>query len=76
MYDNFVRSVQISDSDTNDFLINIGLHQGLTLSSYLCTLVMDEVTGDRWWYPLVLVFANNVILVVESMIELDQKLEL
>jgi hypothetical protein len=46
MYDNVVISVQISDRDTNDFLINIGLHQGLALNPYLFVLVMDEVTRD------------------------------
>jgi hypothetical protein len=42
MYDNVV----ISDEDTNDFLINIGLHQGSALSPYLFALLMDEVTRD------------------------------
>jgi hypothetical protein len=46
MYDNIVTSVQTSDGDTNDFLINIGLHQGSALSPYLFALVMDEVTRD------------------------------
>jgi hypothetical protein len=46
MYDNVVTSVRTSDGDTNDFLINIGLHQGSTLSPYLFALVMDEVTRD------------------------------
>jgi hypothetical protein len=46
MYDNVVTSVRVSDGDTNDFLINIGLHQGSTLSPYLFALVMDEVTRD------------------------------
>jgi hypothetical protein len=38
MYDNVMTSVRTSDEDsdedTNDFSINIGLYQGLTLSSY------------------------------------------
>jgi hypothetical protein len=46
MYDNIVTSVQTSDGDTNDFSINIGLHQGSALSTYLFTLVMDEVIRD------------------------------
>jgi hypothetical protein len=46
MYDNVVTSVQTSDRDTNDFPINIGLHQGSALSPYLFALVMDEVTRD------------------------------
>jgi hypothetical protein len=40
----FVTSVRTSDGDTNNFLINIGLHQGSALSHYLFALVMDEVT--------------------------------
>jgi hypothetical protein len=46
MYDNVVTSVQTIDGDTNDFLINIGLHYGSALSPYLFALVMDEVTRD------------------------------
>jgi hypothetical protein len=46
MYNNIVTSIRISDRDTNDFSINIGLHQESTLSSYLFALVMDEVTRD------------------------------
>jgi hypothetical protein len=41
MYDNVMTSVQTSDGDTNDFLINIGLHQGSALSPYPFALVMD-----------------------------------
>jgi hypothetical protein len=46
MYDNVMTSIQTSDGDTNDFLINIRLHQGSALSPYLFALVMDEVTRD------------------------------
>jgi hypothetical protein len=46
MYDNVVTSVQTSDGDTNDFLINIRLYQGSPLSPYLFALMMDEVTRD------------------------------
>jgi hypothetical protein len=77
MYDNIVTSVRTSDRDTNDFPINIGLHQGSALSPYLFALVMDEVTrdmqGDITWCIL---FADNVVLVDESRTEVYQKLEL
>jgi hypothetical protein len=47
MYDNVMTSVRTSDGDTNDFSINIGLHQRSALSPYLFALVMNEVTrGD------------------------------
>jgi hypothetical protein len=77
MYDNVVTSVRTSDGDTNDFSINIGLHQGSALSPYLFALVMDEVTrdiqGGILWCML---FADDVVLVDESRTWVDQKLEL
>ena len=57
--------------------INIGLHQGLVLSSYLFALVMNEVTRniqcDISWYML---FSADVVLVDESRAEVNSKLEL
>jgi hypothetical protein len=77
MYDTVVTSVRTSDRDTNDFSINIELHQGSALSPYLYALVMDEVTkniqdGITWC----MLFADDVVLVDESMMGVDQKLEL
>jgi hypothetical protein len=64
MYNN----VQTSDGDTNDFPIDIGLHQGSPLSPYLFDLVMDEVTRHiQGGIPCCMLFANDVILVDESM---------
>jgi hypothetical protein len=76
MYNNIVKSVQTSDRDTNDFPINIGLHQGSTLSHYLFSLVMDEVTRDiQAIIPWCMLFANDMVLVDESRTGVDQKLE-
>jgi hypothetical protein len=76
MYNNIVKSVQTSDRDTNDFSINIGLHQGSALSRYLFSLVMDEVTRDiQAIIPWCMLFANDVVLVDESRTGVDQKLE-
>jgi hypothetical protein len=77
IYDNAVTSVQTSDGDTNDFPINIGLHQGSTLSSYLFALVMDEVIRDiQGGIPWCILFTDDMVLVDESRTEVDQKLEL
>jgi hypothetical protein len=77
MYDNGVISVLTSDGDTNHFPINIGLYQGSALSPCLFALVMDEVTrdiqGGIHWYML---FTDDVVLVDESRMGVDQKLEL
>jgi hypothetical protein len=67
MYNNVVTSVQISDRDTDDFPINIGLHQGLALSSYLFALVMDEVTRDiQGGMSWCMLFVDDVVSVDES----------
>jgi hypothetical protein len=77
MHDNVVISVRRSDGDTNDFPINIGLHQGSALSPYLFALVMDEVTRDiQGGIPWCILFTDDVVLVDESRTEVDQKLEL
>jgi hypothetical protein len=77
MYDNVVISVQTSDRDTNDFPINIGLHQGSALNPYLFALVMDEITRDiQGGIPWCMLFAYDVVLVDESRTGVDQKLEL
>ena len=46
MYKDVVTSVRTNDRDTDEFSINIELHQGSALSPYLFTLVMDEITRD------------------------------
>ena len=46
MYKDATTFVRTCDGNTTDFPINIGLHQGSALSSYLFALVMDEVTRD------------------------------
>jgi hypothetical protein len=77
IYDNVVTSVRTSDRDTNDFPINIGLHQESALSPYLFALVMDEVTRDiQGGIPWCILFAYDVVLVDKSRTGVDQKFEL
>jgi hypothetical protein len=67
MYNNVVTSVRISDRDTDDFPINIGLHQGLAPSSYLFALAMDEVTRDiQGGMSWCMLFVDDVVSVDES----------
>jgi hypothetical protein len=77
MHDNVETSVRTSVRDTNDFLINIGLHQGSALSPYLFALVMDEVIRDiQGGISWCMLFTDDVVLVNESRTRVDQKLEL
>jgi hypothetical protein len=77
MYDNIVTSVQTSGRDTNDFPINIELHQELTMSHYLFDLMVNDITKDiQGSIPWCMPFTDNVILVDESMTRVNQKLKL
>jgi hypothetical protein len=74
MYDNVVTSVRTSDGDTNNFSINIVLHQGSALDPYLFALVMTEVTRDiQGGIPWCMLFTDDVILEDESRTGVDQK---
>jgi hypothetical protein len=77
MYDKVVTSVRTTDGDTDVFPINIGLHQGLTLSPYLFALVIYEVTRDiQGDIPWCMLFADDVVLVDENREGVNIKLEL
>jgi Reverse transcriptase (RNA-dependent DNA polymerase) len=69
--------VRAYDGESDAFSIKIELHQGSVLSLYIFTLVMNNITkdieGDISWC---IFFADDVVLIDESMIKVDQKLEL
>lgn len=76
MYDNVVTSVRTCDGNTREFSIKIGLHQGSALSPYIFTLVMDEITKDiQGEIPWCMLFADDVVLIDESMAGVNRKLE-
>jgi Reverse transcriptase (RNA-dependent DNA polymerase) len=77
MYINIVTCVRICDGESDAFPIKIELYQGSALSSYIFTLVIDEITNDiHGDIPWCLLFADDVVLIDESRIGVDQKLEL
>jgi Reverse transcriptase (RNA-dependent DNA polymerase) len=77
MYTNVVICVRTCDDESDAFPIKIGLHQKLALSLYIFTLVMDKITkdvqGNISWCVF---FADDMVLIDDSRIEIDQKLEL
>jgi Reverse transcriptase (RNA-dependent DNA polymerase) len=72
-----VTCVRVCDGESDTFPIKIGLHQGSALSSYIFTLMMDEITNDiQGDIPWCMFFADDVVLIDENIIGVDQKLEL
>jgi hypothetical protein len=77
MYTNIVICVRACDGESDAFHIKIGLHQGSALRPYIFTLVMDEITKDKQAdIPWCMLFADDVVLIDESRIGVNQKLEL
>ena len=77
MYSGAMTIMRIVVGETNDFFITVGLHQGSALSPYLFALVMDELTRhmqDK--VPWCLLFAGDIVLVAETKVEVNAKLEL
>ena len=64
-----------SAGDTEYFFIDIGLHQGSTLSPFLFTTVMDELTREiQDEIPWCMLFADDIVLVDETRDGLNVKL--
>jgi Reverse transcriptase (RNA-dependent DNA polymerase) len=77
MYTNIVTCVRACDGESDVFPIKIELHQGSALSSYIFTLMMNEIINDiQGDIPWCILFADDVVLIDESRIGDDQKLEL
>jgi len=76
MYEGVKTNVRTSAGDMEYFTIDIGLHQGSTLSPFLFTIVMDEHTkeiqGEVRWCML---FADDIVLIDETKVGLNDKLE-
>ncbi|GJS16483.1 retrovirus-related pol polyprotein LINE-1 [Tanacetum coccineum] len=56
--------------------VDVGLHQGSTISPYLFVLILDELTkGIQESVPWCLIFADDIVLVSETPQGLNGRLE-
>ena len=54
----------------------MGLHQGSTLSPFIFTVIMEEISKFIWeTVPWCMFFADDIVLVVENKEEANNKLE-
>ena len=76
MYEGVRTKVRTVIGDTDNFSIDIGLHQGSALSSFLFTIVMDEFTkAIQDEIPRYMIFTNDILLIDESREGVNTKLE-
>ena len=70
-YRNVMTSVRSTVGTTNGFQVKVGLHQGSTLSPFLFNIAMDVLTEDmREELPCCLLYADDIVLVAESKVEI------
>jgi len=76
MYEGAKTRVWTLGGDTEEFLIDIGLHQGSSLSPFLFTIIMDELTRDNQdKVPWCMLFTDNIVLIYETREKVNRKLE-
>ncbi|XP_047264279.1 uncharacterized protein LOC124896666 [Capsicum annuum] len=76
MYDGGKTRVRTAKGDSEHFSIEAGLHQGSTLSPFLFALVIDVLTRSiQGEVPWCMLFADDVVLIVETRAGVNEKLE-
>ena len=75
MYDNAQSKVRIANSYSNPVNVSIGVHQGSVLSPLLFIIVMEALSREfRIGYPWELLYADDLVIVAESLKELKIRL--
>nr|GEY30296.1 retrovirus-related Pol polyprotein LINE-1 [Tanacetum cinerariifolium] len=76
MYNGAKTHVRTSIRSIEFFPVDVGLHQGSTISPYLFALILDELSrGIQEDIPWCLIFADDIVLVSESTEGLNTRLE-
>ncbi|XP_057315016.1 uncharacterized protein LOC130656204 [Hydractinia symbiolongicarpus] len=76
MYSNARSCVKIKNSLSDEFSVNVGVHQGSVLSPLLVVLVLEALSMEfRTGCPWELLYADDLVLIAESMKELVEKFE-
>ncbi|GJR62190.1 ataxia telangiectasia mutated family protein [Tanacetum coccineum] len=76
MYEGARNYVRTPIGNTEYFLVDVGLHQGPSISPYLFSLILDELTkGIQESIPWCLIFADDIVLISEMLEGLNGRLE-
>ena len=76
MYTNASCRVRVGASYSEDFSVKVGVHQGSVLSPLLFIIVLEALSREfRTGCPWELLYADDLVIIAESMEELEVKLE-
>ncbi|MCJ8744975.1 hypothetical protein PDJAM_G00124900 [Pangasius djambal] len=68
--------VRCAVGQTEEFKVEVGLHQGSALSPFLFAMVMDQLSeGVRQESPYTMMFADDIVICSESREQVEENLE-
>ena len=76
MYKDCMTAVRSAVGVTEDFKVEVGLHQGSALSPFLFAIVMERFTDEvRQELPWTMMFADDIVICGESRMQVEESLE-
>ncbi|KAK3543189.1 hypothetical protein QTP70_012289 [Hemibagrus guttatus] len=76
MYERSRTVVRCAVGQTEEFSVEVGLHQGSALSPFLFAMVMDQLSEEvRQESPWTMMFADDIVICSESREQVEENLE-
>ncbi|KAK3570034.1 hypothetical protein QTP86_009176 [Hemibagrus guttatus] len=76
MYERSRTVVRCAVGQTEEFKVEVGLHQGSALSPFLFAIVMDQLSEEvRQESPWTIMFADDIVICSESRDQVEENLE-
>ncbi|KAK3539484.1 hypothetical protein QTP70_008866 [Hemibagrus guttatus] len=76
MYERSRTVVRCAAGQTEEFNVEVGLHQGSALSPFLFAMVMDQLSEEvRQESPWTMMFADDIVICSESREQVEENLE-
>ncbi|KAK3562413.1 hypothetical protein QTP86_033563, partial [Hemibagrus guttatus] len=76
MYERSRTAVRCAVGQTEEFNVEVGLHQGSALSPFLFAIVMDQLSEEvRQESPWTMMFADDIVICSESREQVEENLE-
>lgn len=74
MYDGSRTSVRVDGTQSEEFVVKVGVHQGSVLSPLLFIMVLEALSQEfRVGLPLEMLYADDLVLMAESMEEVTER---
>ncbi|MCJ8739511.1 hypothetical protein PDJAM_G00048000 [Pangasius djambal] len=75
MYERSRTVVRCAVGQTEEFKVEVGLHQGSALSPFLFAMVIDQLSELRQESPCTMMFADDIVICSESREQVEENLE-